>query len=91
MFVSILCEHEPDGVIDFLQSHTLYRLDQCLKITEKYGVDDASAYLYERAGDFTGSLLAHVSEIRKLLEKLFVSEKKIVRICTHLIIGNCQG
>ena len=49
LFIKLLCELDPTKVLAELMNY-VYPLDECLKLCNKFGVNDAAAYLLERTG-----------------------------------------
>ncbi|XP_078448390.1 transducin family protein / WD-40 repeat family protein isoform X2 [Wolffia australiana] len=55
-FIELMCQYEPRTVLRFLETFDNYRLENCLQMCQKYGVNDAAAFLLERAGDVGAAL-----------------------------------
>lgn len=56
LYLELLCQFERDSVLKFLVSFDNYRLENCLRLCQKYGATDAAAFLLERVGDVGGAL-----------------------------------
>ncbi|XP_077469477.1 vacuolar protein sorting-associated protein 8 homolog isoform X4 [Stigmatopora argus] len=50
--VDLLCRFAPQQLLSFLQTSQYYRLEESIKITEKFNQNKALAYLLEKKGDF---------------------------------------
>ncbi|WOG97677.1 hypothetical protein DCAR_0417018 [Daucus carota subsp. sativus] len=50
-YLELLCQYEPSSVLNFLETFENYRVEHCLRLCQKYGVVDATAFLLERVGD----------------------------------------
>ncbi|KAL3136710.1 hypothetical protein ABBQ38_005943 [Trebouxia sp. C0009 RCD-2024] len=64
-FVGLLCQFEPSAVLPFLQSHDSYRVEACLPHCQRFGVNDAQAYLLERLGDIAAAIKLYVQDIER--------------------------
>jgi hypothetical protein len=53
--LELMCTHEPTAVYPHLRLHDDYRLRECLAITRRHGITDATAWLLERSGDFSAA------------------------------------
>ncbi|CAL8466179.1 g5715 [Coccomyxa elongata] len=56
LYARLLCEFEPAAALPYLQAHDAYRVEAVLPYTQRFGVDDAQAYLLERLGDVQAAL-----------------------------------
>ncbi|CAA6655878.1 unnamed protein product [Spirodela intermedia] len=56
LYVELMCQYEPSSVLRFLETFDNYRLEHCLRLCQEYDVNDAAAFLLERAGDVGGAL-----------------------------------
>ncbi|KAG0472778.1 hypothetical protein HPP92_014635 [Vanilla planifolia] len=70
LYLELLCQYESNSVLKFLETFDNYRLDNCLKICQEYGVKDAAAFLLERVGDVGSALVLLMSGIDEKIELL---------------------
>lgn len=49
--LQLLCQYETSSVLKFLETFENYRVEHCLRLCQKYGIVDATAFLLERVGD----------------------------------------
>ncbi|XP_024531344.1 vacuolar protein sorting-associated protein 8 homolog [Selaginella moellendorffii] len=83
-YIELMCELEPSGVLNFLQGHENYRLEQCLKLCQKYGVKDGAAFLLEQAGDVGSALTLILGDLSKLFHEL---DAAVAIMCTASSTG----
>ncbi|KAJ8352334.1 hypothetical protein SKAU_G00238100 [Synaphobranchus kaupii] len=55
LHVGLLCRFSPHQVVDFLRVSQDYRLEETIRITERYSLHEATAYLLEKKGDVHGA------------------------------------
>lgn len=66
LYVELMCEYEPGGVLPFLQRYDhLIDVEKCQEYCNMNKIKDAAAYLLEREGDIRGSLLLYIDEIKE--------------------------
>ncbi|KAK8969694.1 hypothetical protein KSP40_PGU002021 [Platanthera guangdongensis] len=70
LYLELLCQFERNSVLKFLVSFDNYRLENCLRLCQKYGVTDAAAFLLERVGDVGGALVLLMSGFDEKIELL---------------------
>lgn len=69
-YVELLCKLSPAKVYPYLRESKDYPLDECLELTRKYRITDATAWLLEQKGDLPGAYaLIHGTLLEKI--KLF--------------------
>ena len=49
-YIRLLCEYQPENLLDFLCSREDYYFDDVLVLCKNYNITDAIAYLYEKLG-----------------------------------------
>lgn len=76
--LQLMCQYEPRSVLQFLEAFDNYRLEHCLRLCQEYGVNDAAAFLLERAGDVGGAL---EFLLNGLDEKITVLANAVEAIC----------
>lgn len=57
LYVNLLCQFRPSAVLGFLQSNETIQIDDCLEVCRKYEIKDAEAFILERMGQMTDSLV----------------------------------
>lgn len=55
-YLMLLCQHQPNKVLQFLESRNDYNLDECLNECLKYQIVEAAAYIYEKLGSVKDAL-----------------------------------
>ncbi|KAK9093770.1 hypothetical protein Scep_025239 [Stephania cephalantha] len=78
LYLKLLCQYERDSVLKFLETFENYRLEQCLRLCQEYGVTDAAAFLLERVGDVGNALSHTLSDLNERLSMLDCSVESIV-------------
>ncbi|EGD81414.1 hypothetical protein PTSG_02136 [Salpingoeca rosetta] len=51
-FIEAMCRDHPTEVYNYLKTHEHVRIEQCLVLTKRYKLTDATAWLLERKGEF---------------------------------------
>ncbi|GKY91185.1 hypothetical protein MPSEU_000091200 [Mayamaea pseudoterrestris] len=74
-YLNLMAKLHPDMVYEYLSTHDNYRLEDCLKLCQKYDIADASAYLLERLGNITSALQL----ILQTLETRLMNLKRSIR------------
>lgn len=64
LYVNLLCQFRPSAVLGFLQSNETIKVDDCLEVCQKYEIKDAEAFILERMGQMTDSLLILLGFLR---------------------------
>ena len=77
--MQLMCQYEPRSVLHFLKTFDNYRLEHCLRVCQEHGVNDAAAYLLERAGDVGGALEFLMNGLE---EKIAILANSVEAICT---------
>uniref|UniRef100_A0A3Q2CR45 VPS8 subunit of CORVET complex n=1 Tax=Cyprinodon variegatus TaxID=28743 RepID=A0A3Q2CR45_CYPVA len=74
LLLDLMCRFESQELLKFLQTSQHYRLDEAIQITQKYGCNEAKAYLLEKKGDIHGAFacLLQVQIIQELMT--FISD-----------------
>ncbi|KFM28678.1 Vacuolar protein sorting-associated protein 8-like protein [Auxenochlorella protothecoides] len=63
-YVDLLCQHEPQKVLAFLQSHDGYSVTACQQACMRHeGCQTAAGYLLERSGDSSAALEVYVQAL----------------------------
>lgn len=68
LYVRLLCEHNPDSLLEFLLGREDYPLDECLNLCKMFRVIDSTAYLYERLGS-TKEALDLLLDVRDYIDR----------------------
>ncbi|XP_059658306.1 uncharacterized protein LOC132304565 isoform X2 [Cornus florida] len=61
LYLELLCKHERNSVLKFLETFESYRVEHCLRLCQEYGIIDAAAFLLERVGDVGSALVLTLS------------------------------
>uniref|UniRef100_A0A8D0LB45 VPS8 subunit of CORVET complex n=1 Tax=Sphenodon punctatus TaxID=8508 RepID=A0A8D0LB45_SPHPU len=64
-FIELLCQHDPEQVLETLQILESYRLEETIQITQNHNLHEASSYLLEKKGDVHSAFLVML-EVRFL-------------------------
>ena len=81
-----MCQYNKKAVLPFLQTHDKYKLDTCISYTEQYSITEGMAYLYERAGNISGSLNILLADIRKQISDLGTVEVISIHFLTRSLL-----
>ena len=68
LYLGLLCEFKPTGVLPYLRRAESARLDYCLELCQKYRIVDATAYLLERMGNPIGAMELMLSLLPERLQ-----------------------
>jgi len=88
-YVELLCSLTPDEVMPFLAANETLPLRECLELCRKHCVIDASVYLLERTGDFSGVLgllLTDYNEALDQLHKSFTEPREQIRTMMSRVV-----
>ncbi|KAH0623914.1 hypothetical protein JD844_007113 [Phrynosoma platyrhinos] len=67
-FIELLCQYDPDQVLETLQFLESYRLEETIQVVQKYQLHEAISYLLEKKGDIHGAFSIMLEFLqRKLL------------------------
>lgn len=87
VYLSLMAKLHPDMVYQYLSTHDNYRMDECLKLCQKYEIADASAYLLEKMGNVSSALQL----ILQTLEGRMMGLKRTIRgVGTDLLVGSAS-
>ncbi|XP_055608926.1 vacuolar protein sorting-associated protein 8 homolog [Uranotaenia lowii] len=67
-YLELLCQYQPDEVIDFLKSNDSYRLDFAVSTIRSHGMSSALIYLYEKQGDFQAAYSVAIDALKDATE-----------------------
>ncbi|XP_071937451.1 uncharacterized protein [Coffea arabica] len=73
-YLELLCRYERESVRKFLETFESYRVENCLRLCQEYGIVDAASFLLERVGDVGSALMLILSGLN---EKFIVLEASI--------------
>uniref|UniRef100_A0A8C4PP77 Vacuolar protein sorting-associated protein 8 homolog n=1 Tax=Equus asinus TaxID=9793 RepID=A0A8C4PP77_EQUAS len=74
-FIELLCQFNPDQVIETLQVLECYRLEETIQITQKYQLHEVTAYLLEKKGDIHGAFLIMLKRLQSKLQEITHQEE----------------
>ncbi|MCL7022685.1 hypothetical protein MKW94_004174 [Papaver nudicaule] len=77
LYFELMCKYERISVLKFLETFESYRLEQCLRLCQEYGVTDAAAFLLERVGDVGSALLLTLSGLNDKFKNLEIAVESI--------------
>lgn len=63
-YLELLCQYQPEEVIEFLKSNDSYRLDFAVKTIKGHGMNTALIYLYEKQGDYQSAYAVAVEALK---------------------------
>lgn len=75
IYLELLCRYQRESVLKFLESLESYRVENCLRLCQDYGIVDAAAFLLERVGD-VGSALSLI--LSGLNDKFVLLENAVI-------------
>ncbi|KAL8138324.1 hypothetical protein V2J09_004325, partial [Rumex salicifolius] len=78
LYFELLCQFEPDSVLKFLETYESYRVENCLRLCQHYGVVDGAVFLLERVGDVGTALQLTLSGINNKFMILHATVETIV-------------
>ncbi|XP_048361839.1 vacuolar protein sorting-associated protein 8 homolog isoform X2 [Sphaerodactylus townsendi] len=79
-FIELLCQYEPDQVLETLQFLEVYRLEETIQVVEKYQLHEASSYLLEKKGDIHGAFLVMLEWLQSKLLTLTHEDEKSTEV-----------
>ncbi|XP_042812600.1 vacuolar protein sorting-associated protein 8 homolog isoform X6 [Panthera tigris] len=75
-FIELLCQFDPNQVIETLQILECYRLEETIQITQKYQLHEVTAYLLEKKGDIHGAFLIMLKRLQSKLQEITHQHEK---------------
>uniref|UniRef100_A0A8D8FEY2 Vacuolar protein sorting-associated protein 8 homolog n=1 Tax=Culex pipiens TaxID=7175 RepID=A0A8D8FEY2_CULPI len=81
-YLQLLCQFQPDEVIEFLKSNDSYRLDFAVATIKSAGMSAALIYLYEKQGDFQSAYAIAVEALKEAPEST-------AELCALQVSGLC--
>ncbi|XP_040336921.1 vacuolar protein sorting-associated protein 8 homolog isoform X7 [Herpailurus yagouaroundi] len=75
-FIELLCQFDPNQVIETLQALECYRLEETIQITQKYQLHEVTAYLLEKKGDIHGAFLIMLKRLQSKLQEITHQDEK---------------
>ncbi|XP_042758899.1 vacuolar protein sorting-associated protein 8 homolog isoform X6 [Panthera leo] len=75
-FIELLCQFDPNQVIETLQILECYRLEETIQITQKYQLHEVTAYLLEKKGDIHGAFLIMLKRLQSKLQEITHQDEK---------------
>uniref|UniRef100_A0A8I4A458 Vacuolar protein sorting-associated protein 8 homolog n=1 Tax=Callithrix jacchus TaxID=9483 RepID=A0A8I4A458_CALJA len=69
-FIELLCQFNPNQVIETLRVLECYRLEETIQITQKYQLHEVTAYLLEKKGDTHGAFLIMLERLQSKLQEI---------------------
>ncbi|XP_058830163.1 vacuolar protein sorting-associated protein 8 homolog [Topomyia yanbarensis] len=81
-YLQLLCQYQPDEVIEFLKSNDSYRLDYAVSTIRSHGMSTALIYLYEKQGDYQSAYGIAVEALKDAPEST-------AEICALQVSGLC--
>ena len=70
LYLRLLCQFEPNNVLSFLQSETLFGLEKALSLCKQFQMREGVVYLLERMGDVQSALVERLSLLESQLSTL---------------------
>ncbi|XP_058461399.1 vacuolar protein sorting-associated protein 8 homolog [Malaya genurostris] len=81
-YLQLLCQYQPEEVIEFLKSNDSYRLDFAVSTIRSHGMSTALIYLYEKQGDYQ-------SAYEIAVEALKDAPESTAEMCALQVSGLC--
>ncbi|XP_055528729.1 vacuolar protein sorting-associated protein 8 homolog [Wyeomyia smithii] len=82
-YLQLLCQYQPDQVIEFLKSNDSYRLDFAVNTIKSHGMSTALIYLYEKQGDYQSAFSSAVEALKDAPEST-------AEMCALQVCGLCS-
>lgn len=82
-YLELLCQYQPEEVIEFLKSNDSYRLDFAVKTIKGHGMNTALIYLYEKQGDYQSAYAVAVEALKDAPEST-------AEMCALQVSGLCS-
>ena len=80
-FIRLMCDYEPDTVLEYLQGNDHYRLEQTIAIVQPKKLIHATSYLLERIGDITSAFNLLYEDLKLKVKNLnLVYSRSIIEI-----------
>ncbi|XP_016015194.2 vacuolar protein sorting-associated protein 8 homolog isoform X1 [Rousettus aegyptiacus] len=70
LFIELLCQFNPNQVIETLQVLECYRLEETIQIAQRYQLHEVTAYLLEKKGDIHGAFLIMLKRLQSKLQEI---------------------
>ncbi|XP_050543859.1 vacuolar protein sorting-associated protein 8 homolog [Daktulosphaira vitifoliae] len=84
-YLELLCVYEPMAVLNFIKTNNSLHLTRALTATKKAGLDNSTALLLERLGDFQGAFDLLFKKLQAAIEK-----ENAVEECTEVLVALTQ-
>uniref|UniRef100_A0A2S2Q1E5 Vacuolar protein sorting-associated protein 8 n=1 Tax=Sipha flava TaxID=143950 RepID=A0A2S2Q1E5_9HEMI len=84
-YMELLCQYEPNAVLDFVKSNDSLHLTKAMAATRGAGLDNVTAMLLERLGDFQGAFDLLFNKLQEAIQ-----EENSVEECTEALIALAQ-
>ncbi|KAL3517335.1 hypothetical protein ACH5RR_024237 [Cinchona calisaya] len=65
LYLELLCRFEQESVRKFLETFESYRVENCLRLCQEYGIVDAASFLLERVGEVGSALVLILSGLNE--------------------------
>ncbi|KXJ71558.1 hypothetical protein RP20_CCG020280 [Aedes albopictus] len=82
-YLELLCQYQPEEVIEFLKSNDSYRLDFAVRTIKGHGMNTALIYLYEKQGDYQAAYGVAVEALKDAPEST-------AEMCALQVSGLCS-
>ncbi|XP_062535146.1 vacuolar protein sorting-associated protein 8 homolog [Armigeres subalbatus] len=82
-YLELLCQYQPEDVIEFLKSNDSYRLDFAVGVIKGHGMNTALIYLYEKQGDYQAAYAVAVEALKDAPEST-------AEMCALQVSGLCS-
>ncbi|VVC24543.1 Hypothetical protein CINCED_3A007231 [Cinara cedri] len=84
-YLELLCQHETNSVMDFVKSNDTLHLTKSIAATKAAGLDNVTAILLERLGDFQGAFDLLFSKLQYAIQ-----QENAVEECTEVLVALTQ-
>ncbi|XP_050434277.1 vacuolar protein sorting-associated protein 8 homolog isoform X2 [Adelges cooleyi] len=84
-YLELLCEHEPKTVTSFVKTNDSLHLTRAIAATRAAGLDNATALLLERLGDFQGAFDLLFGKLQEAIK-----QEDSIEECTETLVALTQ-
>ncbi|KAL1132103.1 hypothetical protein AAG570_010061, partial [Ranatra chinensis] len=66
-YICLMCQYDPEKVLSVVKAHDNIELDSAIKISKEYNLDEVTAVLLERSGDYQGAFDVLLAKLETLV------------------------
>ncbi|XP_042313799.1 vacuolar protein sorting-associated protein 8 homolog isoform X4 [Sceloporus undulatus] len=79
-FIELLCQYDPDQVLETLKFLESYRLEETIQVVQKYQLHEATSYLLEKKGDIHGAFSVMLEFLQRKLLILTSEDENSIKV-----------